>query len=141
MTTVIRTRDAGYPRYVRDVTLNNSDRIVYTVPTGKIAKINNLYTALTSSATVGNRIMMIRIYDGTNEVTRSAYMGAQAASQTYHYNWFPGAATVVTGTNQSLPIPDLILLPGWYVRVLDSAVIDAAADDMATVFDYTEYDA
>jgi len=36
---------------------------------------------------------------------------------------------------------DIILTAGMYIRVWDSAAIDAAADDLTVVLHYVEYDA
>ena len=139
----------GTPTWVRDATLNDSDKS-FSVPVGKMWKILGMQHTLTTSATVGNRTLTVIITNGTDQVWRVFQSTSlQAASTTYQYFIVPGnpALTGAAGGPSSVlitmgPVPDELLLPaGYVVRVYDFAAIDAAADDLTVVLHYVEYDA
>lgn len=131
----------GTPTWTRDAAANDSDKTILTVPAGKIAEIRSLSVALTSTATVGNRNILIEIGDGTNVVGRYTVNVNQAASLTYYYDFTPGMTRFATAPYLQNNIPASILLAGYTVRVYDSAAVDAAADDMTVVLHYVVYDA
>ena len=118
---------------VSDAALNDSSKDT-VVPSGSIYKLLYGHIKLATSGDAGNRRILIEIFDSTDTLRTSIDAGlVQAASTTYHYNLMPGVARegTIVATSLLIPIPmDLILLPGWYIRVRDSAAIAAAADDM-----------
>lgn len=131
----------GTPRAWIEATANDSSQIM-TVPTGKTYLLKSVYSQLATTATVGNRIMVVQILDPSNNILyRSKDFGTQAASLTYSYMTAPGLTEVVTGTNQSFAMPEMILPAGWKLKVFDRAVIDAAADDLSVWAAIVEYDA
>lgn len=125
----------------KEVTANDSSQIL-TVPAGKVYHLKAVYSQLTSTANVGNRIMVVQILDPNNDIYyRSRDFGNQAASLTYSYMAAPGISEVVTGTNQSFGMPSDMLLPaGWKLKVFDRATIDAAADDLSVWATVVAYD-
>ncbi|MDB4278431.1 hypothetical protein N9917_02375 [Deltaproteobacteria bacterium] len=124
---------------VRDETANDSDKS-WTVPDNEVWKITRMCSSFTSSATVGNRIITVREENAAGDVLQRLVSGkVQAASSTVSYCFLQGIfreTTVVNGSLQ-VPIPIDFYIPGGNVlRVLDSAAVDAAADDMVINFQY-----
>lgn len=120
-----------------DAALNDSSKS-WTVPDGEIWTIDHVYAILTSTATAGNRQMVIKITDGTNQVGIVSAGAVQAATNTYAYDFFVGAPTEGTVVNNSLKVsmPLLTLLPGYVITVEDDAEVAAAADDLTVAFTY-----
>lgn len=143
----------GTPKWVRDATLNDSDKS-FTVPAGKIWDMRSIDGLILATAAVGNRVLIITITDGTDVLWVSNYTGSIAASQ-YGFisaNVAQGSTTtnlVPPWNNPTLnvnvavqsPLPNHILPAGYVIRVYDRAAIDAAADDLTVVLHYVEYDA
>jgi hypothetical protein len=84
------------------------------------------------------------IYDSTDTIVADYHAGAvQAASLTRHYVYGRGVfrETAFVDTEIHTPFPfGTVLLPGWYVDILDNAAVDAAADDMTVNVIYHETD-
>lgn len=149
----------GTPKWVRDATADDSDKS-FTVPAGKIWNVLDIQAQLTTTATVGNRLLTCVVTDGTNIVHPFERTAALAASKTGGLNIYSGnglntAAADTTyrrvklsgGTalcdqsvSESIPCP-FVLLAGYVVRIWDAAAIDAAADDLTVILHYVEYDA
>lgn len=125
----------------RDATLNDSDKTVLTVPAGKKVKLQEFHVSYVASAVVGNRTLTIQYTDGANVIFQKTWGINQPANQTYPYCGYIGANFDVVNAPFSLPLPDVMLLAGYTVRIWDSAAIDAAADDMTTVIQYAQYEA
>lgn len=136
-----------YPGEIKtliDEALDDSDK-EFTVPAGKIWEILSVYVKLISTATVGNRRIVILLRDAANKVLSGCAAGAtQAASLTYEYFFgatLPAQAAVVNNMLLA-PLPfGLQLTAGKKVRVYDVAAIAAAADDMTVNMVYAERDA
>jgi hypothetical protein len=126
----------GSPQYLTDTALNDSNKAL-TVPANRKYKIMGGLAQLVSTATVGNRQIELRITDGTNTVFAITANGTQAASLTRQYHFILGTdgPSAVAGTVFVCPIPPgLWLPPTWTIQVLDTAAIDAAADDLTLRF-------
>lgn len=132
----------GTPKWLRDATLNNSDKS-FTVPAGKYWDIKAVFNTLVTTATVGNRVLRVRIKEDGTTTDIETVGSPQAASTTVRY---------VVGFSGSLPtapssaavvatVPSMILPASAVIQVLDTAAIDAAADDLTVVLHYVEYDA
>ena len=116
-----------------DEALNDSDK-KFTVPAGKEWMLQSVRVELASTATVGNRQMVVEIQDDVDDVVFEAIAGnVQAASLTGNYHFAPGVSDLTAfrdTTHLSTPLPPLVLPAGYDVRVYDNKAIDAAADDM-----------
>ena len=121
------------PTLQSEAVADDSDK-TFTVPAGKQWTIKSIYALLVSTATVGNRILTVLFTKADNTTVLEIRAGvAQAASLTYRYGLFPGAAfnTTVANNFSLTPIPpDFVLPAGYKVRIYDSAAIAAAADDL-----------
>lgn len=109
----------------------------FTVGTGEIWVIDHVAVTLASTATAGNRQVVLKVLDDSSNVLAVISAGAvQAAALTYNYSFFVGAPSETTVVNTSLKVgmPLLTLLPGWTLRVEDDAAVAAAADDMTVSF-------
>jgi hypothetical protein len=121
---------------VADATANDSDK-TFTVPADTIWYVLSIYVQYASTATVGNRVLTILVTDASDNPFIRYVTGAnQAASLTRHYVFAPGhpnetsfggpaTDTMLRSASDRLTLPN-----GFKIRVFDSAVIDAAADDM-----------
>lgn len=124
-----------------DSAANDSDKAI-TVPDGEVWQFDWIQAELTSTATVGNRQIVLGVYDQGNVLQAAWHAGAtQAASLTRRYTMQPGIyreTTFVDGTIQIAIPKKLVLPPGWYLRIYDRAAIAAAADDMTVSYQATK---
>jgi len=120
---------------VADETTNDSDKVIYTVPADTEAQVLWIWNELTTTATVGDRQLVIEIQDSANDVIGQFRAGTvQAASLTRHYQFAASMADLQAFRDTDylmtpLP-PGLILQEGDQVRVFDNNAVDAAADDL-----------
>lgn len=125
-----------------DATANDSDK-TFTVPAGELWKINNAHVTLVTTATVGNRQIVIEVSDAGGALMGRISAGAvQAASLTRHYSIMQGTYRESAFVNADIQIPmpaDLYVKSGCTIRVYDSAAVAAAADDMAVRISYKKY--
>ena len=128
--------DAWRPSLQAEEAADDSDKSL-TVPASTQWRIKSIWVELTSSGDAGNRVISVEIQDGSADVIFRVDAGAvQAASLTRYYSFAGWQAdlTAFRGAGSDLlmtPIPpDLVLPAAYVVRVYDSAVIAAAADDM-----------
>jgi len=120
---------------ISDTALNDSDKS-FTVPASTERHILNIWVEFTSTATVGDRQLVVEIQiagpDTTAQWARAGVV--QAASLTYYYEFGPGLAdlTAVRDTNYlTTPIPPTAVLKAADVlRIYDNNAVAAAADDM-----------
>lgn len=141
----------GTPLNYHDYGTNDSDKTI-TVPAGKYYEVRYIEVALTTTATVGNRVLQVVIGDGTDAIF-GIRTGSVAASNVGLLVLVPGipyattnkrtpsnAANSTVAVRDSLPQP-LILPAGYTIRCYDVSAVDAAADDMEIVILGVEYDA
>jgi hypothetical protein len=150
----VRTVPGGTPKWVYDAAVDDSDKS-FTVPTGKQWKMRYLAYSLKATATVGNRLMQMKITDGTNPIYPGYYPNTNLAASAYGSvivsfgSVTPNAPTTRYGldyantstVNYVEVYPEMTLTAGFIIRCWDSAAIDPAADDMAVSIHYIEYDA
>ena len=121
-----------------DAVINDSDKS-FTIPGGVQQRLLYASVELISTAVVGNRQMAMRVLDAAaGNIMLEAIAGVvQTNNSTIRYNFgsgLPREAAVVAG-QVSIPIPaGFILGPKMVVQFLDTAAIDAAADDMTVAF-------
>ncbi len=129
----VTVADTWTPALVAEETLNDTDKAL-TVPTGKIYALVSVWVELTTTATVGNRQVTLRILDSSDDLVASIKAGAvQAASLTRFYLFAVGAADLLSFRDTQhlmTPMPPFVLPAGYKVQVWDSGEVDAAADDM-----------
>ena len=131
-----------------DTDLNDSDK-TFTVPTGKRWIINTIWVELTTTATVGNRQVVVQAQSSGGDVLVHQRAGAlQAASLVRHYLFATGvpdatsfrsdeSAASATMLTTPLPAP-MEMDAGEVLRVLDYSATAAAADDMVVHLRYYE---
>lgn len=127
--------------HARDSTANDSDKTV-VVPDGELWKLDWLHATLVSDAAVGNRQIVLELYDQADVLQADWSAGAvQAASLTRHYMFQPGLLRETSFVNSeilvALPVT-LAVPPGWYLRVRDSSAIAAATDDLTISYQVTK---
>lgn len=125
-----------------DSAANDSDKTV-SVPAGELWQLDWMHVTLVSDATVGNRQIVLELYDQGNVLQADWHAGAvQAASLTRHYMFQQGGnyrETAFVDGEIQIAIPDRLCVPsGWYLRVRDSAAIAPAADDMTVAYQVTK---
>lgn len=127
-------------RNILDETLNDSDKS-FIVTAGRRYRLYYAMVTLVTTATIGNRQLALEIQDGSAKVMFRSLAGAvQAASLTREYHFATNPVREAAFVNGQIMVPfpdDFIILPGWTIRVYDTAAIDAAADDMTVsmIFD------
>ena len=134
MPEVVISELPGRSLLISDVAANDSDKS-FTVPANYQYHILSVFVTLVTTATVGDRQMVVEAQTGAAALIGQQRAGAvQAASLTYYYQFSPSCADLTAmrdATYLSTPLP-LLLLPATYVlRVYDNAAVDAAADDMS----------
>jgi hypothetical protein len=126
-----------------DAAANDSDKSI-TVPDGEVWQLDWLHAMLQSTATVGNRQLVLGLYDnaGIPNFYGDWHAGTtQAASLARHYMFQPGMyrETAFVDGEIQIAIPQkLVAHPGWIIRVYDSAAVDAAADDLTIAYQVTK---
>lgn len=96
----------------------------YTVPAGQSFTVETLAFSLTTSAAVANRQVQVIIDDGVNELWRWVAPAVQAATATVEY--VGALSTVESGAVragvQSFELPNIVLLPGYRIRSITTAI-------------------
>jgi hypothetical protein len=122
-----------------DEDLNDTDKTV-AVPAGKEWQILWVHVNFIANGTVGNRQVAIQILDSDDNVAGNFPAGlVQTAGLTYDYTFAPGMPDLATPRNTSYvltPIPNIVLLAGQQIRVVDIAAVDADGDDMSVHIQY-----
>ena len=131
----INTLDSWRVSLVADETTNDSDKDIYDCPASTEAQVLWIRVELTTTATVGNRQMVVEIQDSAGDVIAEFRAGAvQAASLTRYYQFGASMADLQAFRDTDwlmTPLhPGLILQAADQVRVYDNNAVDAAADDM-----------
>lgn len=113
---------------------------VFTVPNGEMWEVCWAHIILVTSATVGNRNLLVTISDANgNQIFDFTITVTQAASLTRHYTFQQGVyrEAAFAGDDIQIPIPkDLFMTPGFYATVSDINNVDAAADQAKVSFQY-----
>jgi len=116
-----------------DTTTNDSDKTV-TIPSDEEWDIWSIQIDYTSTATAGNRQLVVLFTNDADAIIHEVRVGVtQAASLNYFYNIAPGVADLTTIRDTlflTTPMPLMKMAGGWKIRVYDNAAIAAAADDM-----------
>lgn len=126
--------DAPELKLISDETLNDSDKVIFTVPDGEVYELLWIYVEFTTTATVGNRLLDYHVRDADGDVVEAMpSSSSRPANATTINRWLPGEG-YLSQTGRGLfiePLPSKVLIPsGFSVRIFDVAAIDAAADDL-----------
>jgi hypothetical protein len=125
---------------IAETVVDDSDK-TFTVPAGQEWQVLWIWVVLTSTATVGNRQVTIRVMTSGGTIIASLKAGSvQAASLTRNYLFAPSLADLTSFRDTSFlmtpMMPTMFLSAGQQLRVLDSGAIAAAADDMLVYIQY-----
>jgi len=117
-----------------DEAADDSDKS-FTVGASTEEQVLWLWVELATTATVGDRQIVVELQDSAADVIAQWRAGAvQAASLTRYYCFAPSNAdlTAFRDTDYLMtPIPPTIILPaGYIIRVYDNNAVAAAADDL-----------
>ena len=107
--------------------------ISFVVPAGPPRKITAVNAIFTSSATLGQRELALRVTNkmGTRVCICKASFG-QADALVYDYCWAPGMLQGISGEPVNCCMPrDIWLEDGDVVSVQDERAVDAAADRLS----------
>ena len=137
------TRAIPNPELIEDETAEEPDKIL-TVDANEIWEILWIYLELTSSATVGNRMLRFSIRDDSNDIIWSEKTGIdQPANQTYTYILAPGQQRNITNANNIsyYNLPATTLLPAAYnIRLFENNSIDGDDDGLIIHMMINRYD-
>ncbi|KKN88045.1 hypothetical protein LCGC14_0251170 [marine sediment metagenome] len=120
------------PGFVEDVALDDSDKVI-TVPAGERWELLGVYADLSTTTAVGVRQLEIEIATATGVLIRLEFGETQAqsvANKLYAAALGLVSEVHVAGEMVFEQLPAFHLVEGDTVRVFDSAVIDAGADDL-----------
>jgi hypothetical protein len=118
---------------INDTALNDSDK-TFAVPAGKIWEITSVFVDYVATAVVGNRQIAVDILDGSSNLLHQASAGVLiTAGLARNLTFFASAPHEIAFINFGalVPLPPILCLPaGFQIRVRDTGIVDAAADDM-----------
>ena len=124
-------------KLISDEDLNDSDKIVFTVPDGEVYEVLWIHVEYAASSDAGNRALNVQFRDRDDDVVLQRYMGDNIiVSETWHVLFAPGAPLQEDETGVGIkqayvPLPQPTMLPaGFDLRITDSSAVAAAADDM-----------
>ena len=125
-------------KLISDETMNDSDKIVFTVPDGEVYEVLWIHIEYTATAfQAGNRALNVQFRDRDDDVVLQRYMGDNIiVSEAWHVLFAPGAPLQEDETGVGIkqayvPLPMPTMLPaGFDLRITDSSAIAADADDM-----------
>ncbi len=120
------------PGFVEDVAPDDSDKVI-TVPAGERWELLGVYVDLSTTTAVGVRQVEVQVATPTGVILRVVFGETQAqsvANKLYAAALGLVSEVHVAGEMVFEQLPAFHLVEGDTVRVFDSAVIDAAADDM-----------
>lgn len=136
-----------------DKTADDSDKS-FIVPANKIWVLNSIWAEIATTATVGNRVLIMQISNGTDPLwasraTVSITASKRGIARVSFNSGFSSLTTprrILAGTTDcdvavETGEPEMRLTAGAIIRVWDIAAIDPAADDLTVVIHYVEYDA
>jgi len=121
------------PGLSSDTAADDSDKKL-TVPASTEWRVKSIWVELTTTATAGDRQIMVEIQDASDDVVAQVRAGiVQAASLTRYYLFAPTVTELAAFRDTdylSTIMPEWVLPAGYDIRIYDKAAIAAAADDM-----------
>lgn len=135
----LKIYDDWTPALTSDTGANDSDKKV-TVTASQQWRIKSIWVELTTTATVGDRQLVIEIQDDSDDVIAQIRAGAvQAASLTRYYLFAPNVTELTSFRDTdalTTILPDWVLPASYDIRVYDNNAVAAAADDMVIHIQY-----
>ena len=130
----VETQESWTTSIQSDVTANDSNKS-FTVPAGEEWQILWVYVSLATTATVGNRQLVLRIMAvDTTTVIGAVRAGlVQTASTTRKYMFAPGLTQDIAFRDTdyaSVSLMPIVATAGQQILIYDNAAVAAAADDM-----------
>lgn len=120
-------------------TLNHSD---FSITFASKCVLDWFSVLFASTATAGNRQVELRVKDAAGNVLYAVAAGAvQAASLTNRYLFVPGVTRESAFVSKGItaPLPKQLVIPsGGTVEAIDTAAIDALADDLTFSWGVTD---
>jgi hypothetical protein len=115
---------------------------VLTCPAGSLIEILQIHVVYTSSATAGNRRLLVTVQDDSDTEVCDYHAGAQqGASLARHYTYARGITRennfVDTSLHVAIPF-GTILLAGWDLVLEDSNAVDESGDSAVVNIIYEE---
>lgn len=98
---------------------------VVTPENGRCWEVLSLAASLVSDSNAANRAVTLTLGDGNNNLWELPPLAVQVASKTYGYAWlaaYPSPIVTIVDAVQAMPLPPVILLPGWTLTVGVDAV-------------------
>jgi len=121
------------PTSAADEGANDSDKTIL-VPASTQWHFLSVRVELTTTATVGDRQIVLQLLDDSSDVIGEVRAGVvQAASLTRYYEFSPPCADLLGFRDTDwlmTPLPFWVAPAAWGLRVYDNNAVDAAADDM-----------
>lgn len=120
----------------------DGDEVLLTCGTGLLIEILQIHVLYTSSATAGNRRLLLTVQDDTDTEVADYHAGAQqAASVARHYTYARGIARennfIDTSLHVAIPF-GTVLLPGWDLKLEDTNAVDVSGDSAVVNILYQE---
>lgn len=127
----------------QDLLANDSDK-TFTVPANHLWIVNWIMVNYLATATAGNRDLVCNVLDDSaNLLSRFTTGTTIIANDQRHIVWGGAHSTLNDASQQVIGgpfVPNLILLPGYQLRVFDFTAVDPAADDMGVTIGRQEID-
>lgn len=140
MSVNVSTDDVWTPALYADEAADDSDKTI-TVTASQVWQILWIWLEFTTTATAGDRQLVVELQDDSNDVIGQIRVGlVQAASNTYYYMLAPALADLTALRDSDwlmTPLPPTLILPaGYQIRVYDNNAVAAAADDLVIQMGY-----
>ncbi len=96
-----------------------------TVPGRAVWQVHAITAVLVTDVSIANRVPHFIVDDGQRTMFEVASLAAHTASLTVRYSLAPGIAgdAQIAAGAVVLPIPPLVLLPGWRIRTATDAIV------------------
>lgn len=108
-------------------TLNGSTGRIIAINNNSAAMLYSVRVLLTTTATVGNRQLTLRVQDGAgHNIAGGIAVGNLAASSPFDVTYGAGLTTTAIANFQTMSIPVNLIIPGLsQIQLFDNANIDA----------------
>ncbi len=127
-------RSSGKVTVYSEEAVDDSDKTLdydADVSEGKRLEVLGVRIEFVATATVGTRLIELRVADsGSDLIQTVGFAVTVTASQSKNFQASVGVVERSGTPNYEILPAGLVLLPGQTFQILDTAAIDAAADDM-----------